>query len=159
VLGGILSERTIMDQLNQKIGVVAQLEPAAARAVSSYYTSAIDSNLYTNLLALVQIGTLAGSGTVNARFQHCSVSASGDAGWADVSSASCITSTFTSASNAKVGELELLLREQPRTSRFVRIMTVNATSTWIGGVVVLGDPKYKPATDRDTADVVQTVVF
>lgn len=147
------------ENLSQKVALVTHLTPAAARAVGSYYTAAADALLYERLLSIMQVGTLAGSGTVNQRFQHCSVSASGDAGWADISSASCISSTFASASNDKVSELELRLDQLPTTSRYVRVMAVAATSTWIGGIQVLGIPIYKPATANDSADVVQTVVY
>lgn len=147
------------ENLSQTIGVVTHITPAAARAASSYVTPAVDAGMYCRLLALLQTGTIAGAGTVNARWQHCSASASSNANWADISSASCITSTFASTSNDKIGELELRIDQNPGTSQYVRVLVSAATSTWIGGLVVLGEPRFKPATGVDSADVVQTVVY
>lgn len=149
----------ITENYTQQIAVATHISPAAARAAGSYVTPAVDTTLFKRLVALLQVGTLAGSATVNARFQHNSVSASSDAGWADINSTSCITSSFASASNDKVGQLELRLDQNPSTSRYVRALVSTATSTWIGGAIVYGEPIYKPATDRDSVDVVQTVVF
>lgn len=145
--------------LSQELGLAGHITPAAARAASSYVTEGIPKAQYSRLLAMVQIGTLAGAATVNARFQHCSASASSDAGWADISSASCITSTFASASNDKVGELELRLDQNPSVSDYVRALATVATSTWVGALQVVGMPRFLPATGVDTADVVQTVVY
>lgn len=146
-------------RLSQAIAVAAHLTPAAARAASSYVTDAVDGSKYDHLLALLQVGTLAGAGTINARFQHCSGSASSLAAWADVNSTSCITSTFASTSNDKIGELELQVDQNSTLERYLRVLVTTAVSTWIGGVQVLGTPRYLPATDVDHADVVQTVVF
>lgn len=147
------------ENLSQSLAVVTHITPAAARAASSYVSPAIDAGMYARLLALLQVGTLAGSATVNIRFQHCSGSASSDAGWADISSASCISSAFASGSNDKIGELELRIDQNPSTSQYVRVLVSAATSTWIGGAIVLGEPRFTPATVVDSADVVQTVVY
>lgn len=145
--------------LTQKIALAAQLAPAAARAAGSYYTPAIAAGMYNRLVAALQIGTLAGAASINCRWQHCSGSADSLAGWADISSTTCITSTVGSASNDKVQALELRLDQNPGTSAYVRALVSTATSTWIGGVTVWGEPRWRPATDHDTADVVQVVVY
>lgn len=145
--------------LTQTLSVATHITPAAARAAGSYVSEAADASKFSRLVALLQVGTLAGSGTVNVRFQHCSGSASSLAGWADVSSASCISSTFASASNDKIGQLELRVDQYPALNKFVRVLVSAATSTWLGGCVVVGEPRWNPATDHDSADVVQTVVY
>jgi len=68
-----------------------------------------DSTNFERLVAIIKLGTLAGAGSVNFRWQHCSASASTDSAWADVDSTSCITSTFLSGSNNKIASLELAL--------------------------------------------------
>lgn len=148
-----------MENLTEKNAVAAIITPAAARAAGSYVSPAIESKLYDRLAARVMVGTLAGAATLTGKFQHNSVSASSDAGWADVSSASCITSAFASGSNDKVGQLELALEQHPTVSSFVRFYVSAATSTWLGAVIVEGEPKFRPATDVDSSDVVQTVVY
>jgi len=149
-----------MERLSQGIAVAAHITPAAARAASSYVTPAIDASQYHTLLALLEVGTLSGAATVSARFQTCSGSASSLAGWADVNSASCITSAFASGSNDKIGQLELQVHQYGSTlERYIRVLVSASTSSWLGACQVLGTPRYSPATDVDTSDVVQTVVY
>jgi hypothetical protein len=144
--------------LTERLAVVTQLTPAAARAAGSYVTAAFEGKLYDQVVAYLQTGTIAGAGTIQAKFQHCSVSASSAAAWADVNSA-CITSAFPSTSNDKVGQLELRIDQEPSLSQFLRVHVSAATSTIISNVLVIGEPKYAPAADVDSADVVQTVVY
>jgi hypothetical protein len=145
--------------LSQSIGVLAHITPAAARAASSYYSAAVDAQKFDRLLGILQIGTLAGNASINARFQHCAASASDDSTWADINSTSCITATYGSGSNNKLPTLELRLDQNPATSRYVRLAVDVATSTWIGGAVILGETRYDPVTDHDSADVVAPVVY
>jgi hypothetical protein len=148
------------ENASQAISVAAQITPAAARAASSYYTAAIDASKFERLLGLVQVGTLAGNASINARFQHCSGSASSLAAWADISSTSCITGTLGSGSNDKVQQLELRIEQNPTLSRFVRLAVINATSTWVGGATVLGvSSPYQPGSDNNSADAVAAVVY
>lgn len=150
----------ITENLTQQLAVATFITPAAARNTGSYVSPAVDASLFKRLAAYLHVGTLAGTGTVNLRFQHCSVSASSAAAWADINSTTCITSTLASTSNDRLAQLELRLDQNPTVSQFVRVLASVATSNgWVGGATVLGEPIYKPATDRDTADVVQTVVF
>lgn len=144
----------------QENALAALLTPAAARAAGTYATDAVDATVYLDrLVATTLIGTLAGAATINTRWQHCSGSVSSDSAWADISSASCITSTFASASNDKASHLELRLDQNPATSRYVRALASVATSTWIGGITVFGEPRYQPAADVDNAAVGQIVVY
>ena len=143
--------------LSESVGVVTHITPAAARAASTWVTPAVDKSKYSRLLAVLQVGTLAGNASISAKFQHCSVSTSNDGTWADISSL-CATANYGSDDNNKLPLLELRL-DQNTTSKFVRVMVTNATSTWIGGVVVIGDTAYGPATGYDSADAVAPVVF
>jgi hypothetical protein len=145
--------------LSQRVALAAHLTPAAARAASTYFTEAIDASKYNRLLGLLSVGTLAGNATLLGRFQHSSGSASDGSDWADISSASCTTATFGSGSNDKVALLELRVDQNPSISRYVRLQATNGTSTWIGDLKVLGEPRHKPATDYDSAAAVAPVVY
>jgi hypothetical protein len=135
------------------------IHPAAARNTGSSVGEAIDASIYPRVLARLLIGTLAGTGTVTMKLQHCSASASSNANWADVN-ASCVTSTFGSGSNGKVAQLELKADQYSALQRYVRPYVEVATSNgWVGAVLCEGHPLYRPAVDFDSADVVQTVVY
>ncbi len=144
--------------LTQTNAVAAIITPAAARAAGSYVTPAIEAKHYDALVARLLVGTLSGAATITGKFQHCSVSASSAAAWADVNSA-CATSAFASASNDVVGQLELRLDQRPAVSDFVRFYVSAATSSWLGGAIVEGEPRYSSATDYDSSVVGQTVVY
>jgi hypothetical protein len=151
-----------MDKMNlsQAVAVAAHITPAAARAASSYYTAAVDASKFSRLLGLLQIGTLAGNASIAGVFQHSSGSASDGSDWAAISSASCTTGNYGSGSNDKVAQLELRVDQNPATSRYVRLAVANATSTWIGGAVVLGvAARHNPASDYKHADAVAAVVY
>jgi hypothetical protein len=146
--------------LSEDIAVVSHIVPSAARNTGSYVGAAVDATNFERLVARLHIGTLAGTGTATMKFQHSSVSASSAAAWADVSSASCITSAFASTSNGKIGQLELRADQYSALNRYIRPYVEIATSNgWVGCVEVTGEPILKPATGFDTADVVQTVVY
>jgi hypothetical protein len=149
----------VTERLSQGVAVAAHITPAAARAAGSYVSEAVDTTRFSRLMGVLQLGTIAGAGSVNLRFQHNSASASNASGWADISSASCITATYGSGSNDKLPTLEYVADQYPANSRFVRVLVSAATSTWLGGAVVLGAPLFSPATDVDSADVVTPVIY
>ncbi len=134
------------------------ITPAAARAAGSFYSGAIQASKFARLVAYLQTGTLTAAATVQAKWQHCSGSASSLAGWADINSAA-VTSAFVSTANDKIGQLELKVDQYPTISAYVRVAVVAAVSSWLGGCIVVGKPRWKPATDHDTADVAQTVIY
>jgi hypothetical protein len=146
--------------LTQRVALAGQLAVSSApRAAGSYQSDSVDTTLLHRLSAECAIGTLAGSGTVNFRFQQNSVSVSSDSGWADINSTSCITSTFTSAANNSAARLELRLDQNPTVKKYVRALATVATSSWTGNIQLLAEPaSYEPTSDRNQ-NVAQTVVF
>jgi hypothetical protein len=147
-----------IQNLTEGVTVADQLTPAAARAAGTYATGWIDASRFQRLAAVLQTGTIAGTGTLNMRWQ--SATATNGAGSADINSTSCITSTFASTSNDKVALLELRLDQNPSTARYVRAFASTANSTWIGGIVVLGTSGiHEPTSGYKSADVVATTVF
>ncbi len=146
------------ENLSQRIAVAEHITPAAARAAGSYVSAAIPAAKFARLLAILQTGTLTGAATIQAKWQHCSASASSLAGWANID-ATAVTSAFVSGSNDKLGELELQLDQHPTISAFVRILASAAVSSWLGGCIIIGESRFRPATEQDTADVVQTVIY
>lgn len=135
-----------MDTPNQRVAFLGQITPSSAPfAAGSAATGWIDTRDFEQLLAIVQVGTIAGAGTVNVKFQHASTSVGG--GSADISSA-CVTSTFASTDNNEIGGLVLQCGQHPEIQRYVRAVATIATSTWAGGVIVEGhQARYEPASD------------
>jgi hypothetical protein len=147
--------------LTQRLGILDHITPAAARAAGSYVTGAVDASRFERLVAVLQVGTLAGAATLNARFQsNSSASSSADSAWADIDSTNCITSTFASTSNDKLAPLELRLDQNPTVSRYVRALVSAAVSTWLGGLVLYGEPAiFAPASQFNNAAVATAIVF
>jgi hypothetical protein len=148
----------VNQNLSEAVAVPDHLTPAAARAAGTYATGWIDASRFQRLVALLQVGTLAGSASINMRWQ--AATASDGTGSADINSTSCITATLGSASNDKIQPLELRLDQNPSTNRFVRAYVSAATSTWLGGVVVIGNTAiHEPASGYNNSAVVTPVVF
>ncbi len=147
------------ENLTQEIAVAEHITPAAARAAGSFYSGAIQTSKFARLLGILQVGTLTGAATVLAKWQHCSASASSLAGWADINSAATLVAVASAAGNDKLGELELRCDQYPTISPFVRLAVVAAVSSWLGAAIIVGKPRWKPATDHDTADVTATVIY
>ena len=144
--------------LTEATPLVNHLTPAAARSAGTYATGWIDASRWQRLAALLNIGTLAGNASINMRWQ--SATASDGTGSADINSTSCITATYGSGSNDKYAWLELRLDQNPSTARYVRAYVSTATSTWIGGVQVIGQtPIHEPASQYDHADVAAITVY
>lgn len=148
----------VHENLSQRLALLGHLTPAAARASGSYATGWVDTLAFPRVLATLAVGTLAGAATINMRFQDAT--ASDGTGSADIDSTNCITATYTSASNDKYVRLELRADQNQAVNRFVRAYITLAVSTWIGAVVVEGEPaNYAPASDFNHADLVATTVF
>ena len=144
--------------LTETVPVVGHLTPAAARAAGTYATGWLDASRFQRLTALLQVGTIAGTGTLNMRWQ--SATDTNGTSSADINSTSCITSTFASTSNDKIAQLELRLDQNPSTPRYVRAFASTANSTWIGGIIVIGcSAIHEPASAYKHADVVATTVY
>jgi hypothetical protein len=144
--------------LTEGVTVAGHVTPAAARAAGTYATAWIDASRFQRLAAVLQTGTIAGTGTANLRWQ--SATDTNGTGSADISSTACITSTYASTSNDKLSALELRLDQNPSTPRYVRAFVSTANSTWIGGVIVLGTGGiHEPTSAYKSADLVQTTVY
>lgn len=150
------------ENLTQRLATLAYLTSmGSARASGSFVTTAVDASRFDRLLGVLHVGTLTSTATVQARFQHSSVSASSAAGWADINSTSCITSAFTSADNFEKGQLELRVENYGSSvNRYVRLRVDTTVSTWNGGAEILGiDGIYEPSSDQNVAALSNTVVF
>lgn len=148
--------------ITQDIGVLAYLTSmGSARASGSFVTAAVDTARFDRLLGRLHVGTLTSTATVQARFQTSSVSASSAAGWADVSSASCITSAFTSGDNYELGHLELKVDHYGSVlERYVRLKVDTTVSTWNGGAEIIGiNGIYEPTSGQNVAALSNTVVY
>jgi hypothetical protein len=150
------------ENLTQRLVTLAYLTSmGSARASGSFVTAAVDAARYDRLVGVLHVGTLTSTATVQARFQHSSVSASSATGWADVSSASCISSAFTSGDNYEKGQLEFRVENYGSTiTRYVRLKVDTTVSTWNGGAEILGlEGIYEPSSGQNAAAVSDTVVY
>lgn len=141
----------------QRNAMVAQIVGSSAtKAAGSYYSDVVTAGLYDRLVAVTEVTFLQGTATLLGKWQHCSAS---NGTFVDISSASCTTSTFTSAANGSTAHLELRLDQNPSVSAYVQFCAQLATSTGFFNVHVFGEPNYQPAKDVDLAAVVQIVTY
>ena len=134
--------------------IVGVIDPAS-KAAGTYTTGWIDFSLYGRLCAILLIGAISSSGTVDAKFEQAT-SAAG-AGAKDVTDAALAQSVDTVADNTQASlEIRPAQLDVNNNFRWVRLSVTTATAASILGAAVLAvGAKFEPATDLAT--VLQTV--
>lgn len=144
--------------INQALGyehcsVIACIDPDA------YGTGAVDSDeidmsKFNAVMAIVMAGTLGSSATLDFKFQGAT--AEGGA-YGDISGKSITQLTQAGTDSDKQAIVFLRGEDMDTGDRWVKgVMTVG-TATSDCGVVILGWPKYLPATDFDLSSVDEVV--
>lgn len=137
-----------------QLPIVGVIDPASKTA-GSYSTGWIDLSLFHRLYAVLLMGAISASGTVDAKFEQAT-SAAG-AGAKDVTSVALAQSADTVADNTQASlEVRPAQLDVANSFRWVRLTVTTATAATILGAAVIGvSAKFEPATDLST--VLQTV--
>lgn len=139
-----------------QLPIVGVIDPASKTA-GAYSTGWIDFSLYNRLYAILLMGAIASSGTVDAKFEQAT-SAAG-AGAKDVTDAALAQSADTVADNTQATlEIRQANLDVNGGFRWVRLTVTTATAATILGAAVLAvGAKFEPAADLAT--VLQTVAL
>lgn len=141
---------------SQRVALVGAIDPQSANAVK---TSAwIDATKFFNYLAIVSVGALGASATVDAKLEQAT--ASDGTGAKDVP-AHAITQ-LTKAGNKDSKQVEINLKQEDldfdRGFKFFRLsVTPAVAASLISGTVLGLDPRYGVASDSDAASVDEIV--
>lgn len=132
--------------------IVATIDPASQTA-SEKLSDEIDLKNYLELAAVVLLGALGSSGTVDGTFKAASTSGG---------SYAAVTGTgitqLTQAGSDDNKQIVVHLRgDQTGGKEFVKFSLTPGTAASLAAAVVFGKPRFGPATDQDLASVDEVV--
>lgn len=140
-------------KFSERWGIVGVINPGAQTAAEKL-TAAIDTSLYHDLVAVVASGTMGTSATIDATFK---ASATSGGTYAAITGKS-ITQLVKASHDNKQVLVNLRCDEIPSQKRYVKFSMTPGTATSDAAVLVLGRPRYAPATDGDLSSVVEAVL-
>jgi len=150
-----------MSQINlkpsQRAAVVGVIAPISASSVQT--SGWIDSTLFHNYLALVQLGVLGASATVDAKLQQATDSSG--TGAKDVTGKAIAQFTKVNTDDGKQALINLKQEDLDFANgfKFFRLsITPAVAASLIGGAVMGMDPRYGAASDSGNAAGTQAQV-
>ena len=142
---------------SEQVAVVGVIDPDAY-TVNTYTTDWIDMDDFESILAIVLVGTLGSSATVDAKIEQATSSAG--AGAKDVTSKSITQLTQAGTDSDKQAIINCRREELDIDSsfRYARLSVTLGTATSDFGAIVLGvDARRNPASDNDLSTVDEIV--
>ncbi|MBW7967569.1 hypothetical protein [Bradyrhizobium sp. BR 10261] len=150
-----------MSQLNlkpsQRASVVGVIAPISASSVQT--SGWIDATVFHSYLALIQLGVLGASATVDAKLQQASDNSG--TGAKDVTNKAITQFTKTNTDDGKQALINLRQEDLDFANgfKFFRLsITPAVAASLIGGVVMGMDPRYGAASDSANAATTQAQV-
>lgn len=144
-----------MNWLHERVGVVGTIDAKDQNNQSGVLSDAIDMSKWSEIMAILNCGDV--DNTFDLKLTEASTSGGS---YSDISG-KAITQLAAHASNndGKVCIISLKGEELSAGKQFVKAnLTVGNGTANPCAVIILGIPKYGPATDSDLSDVAQVVV-
>ena len=136
---------------SEQWAIVGVIDPDAYGA-GTELSDEIDMSLWSRLICIVQIGTSEATSTVDFKLQDSD--ASGGT-FTDISGKA--TTQFTAADDDKQSIINLRFDEMNDDARYVRADLTVATAASDASCIIMGYPRYFPASDNDLASVDEIV--
>lgn len=143
-------------KFSDRTGILATLDPASV-AASTVVTSWVPVAKWHTIAAILQTGVLGASATVDAKLRQAQDSSG--TGAKDITGKSISQLVKASHDNKQV-VLECKADDLDTTNAFTHValsVTVGTAASLLSAVLMGTNPRYAPATDFDSANVVQTV--
>ena len=138
-----------------RAAVIGVIDPDAY-SNAAYDTGWIDVESFGRVMAIISVGTLGSSATVDAKLQ--SAETSGGSGSSDVTGAAITQLTQGGTDSDKQAIINLNVDNLPEGDKFVKLIVTIGTAACDMGALLLGfDPRYAPASDYDAATVDEIV--
>jgi hypothetical protein len=138
---------------SEQWAVVGVVDPDANTA-AAYDTDEIDMSLWHRLVAIVQAGTLGSSATLDWKLQDAS---SSGGSFSDITGKAITQLTQAGTDADKQAIINLRFDEMNTDGRYVKgVMTVG-TATSDCSAIILGMPRFAPASDNDISSVDEIV--
>jgi hypothetical protein len=141
------------EQLSQALCLAGTEIDPVSQGAGTVLTGGVDLSKFKRVLFVLQVGSVGGAGTVDAKLQQSSALASG---YADIAGSNI---TQVTASN-KIVTLEIRSDQLTGSNRYVRLsVTVGTNAVLISAVALGGEAVEKPASANDIAAVAQRLVM
>jgi hypothetical protein len=141
---------------SQRVSVVGVIQPQSASSVQ--VSGWLDATTFHNFMAVLQVGALGASATVDAKIQQAT--SSGGAGAKDVTGKAITQLTKAGTDDNKQVLLNLKQEDLDFNNgfKFFQVSMTPATAACLISGAVLGfDPRYGMASDNDAATVDEVV--
>ena len=141
---------------SQRAGIVGVIDPQSASSAKS--TGWIDASQFHNFLAIIMVGALGASGTVDAKLEQATDNSG--TGAKDVTDKAITQLTKAGSDDNKQVEIDLKQEDLDFDNdfQFFRLTITPATAaSLIAGSVQGFDPRYGAASDNDAATVDEIV--
>ena len=141
---------------SEKVALVGRIEPQLA-VPATYLSGAVDLSKFESIMAIVDVGTMVATSTVNAKLVQA-VTSGGS--YKDVTGKSITALTAAGVDDNKQAIINCRAEELDIANgyRFVKLSaTVAVANTGLAGTVLGHNPKYGPASDNDAATVDEIV--
>lgn len=140
---------------SEMAAILATVDPASLTA-NTYTSDWVDASKFEQLMAIVVLGAITGSGTLDAKL--VASKASDGSNPADVTGKAVTQLTGAGSDSNKQVILQVRGDELAAGYRYVAVSVTTATAATIAGAVILGfNPNYGPASDYDLASVDEIV--
>lgn len=141
---------------SQRVAIAAAINPISSAAAQS--SGWVDATLFHNWLAVVQVGVLGASGTVDAKFEQAT--SAGGANAKDVTGKAItqLTQAGTDANKQALINLKQTDLDFTNGFKFIRLTITPATAASLVAGALLGfDQRYGVASDNDATTVDEIV--
>ncbi len=145
----------INSQPSERIALLGTIDPDA-NAAATFTSDWCDMTIFHAGLAVIEVGTLGASATIDAKLEEATDSSGTDA--QDLTGKSITQLTQAGSDSDKQALINLKSDELSATYTHVRISLTVGTATSDCSAVFFGvDPRYGPANDNDLASVDEIV--
>jgi hypothetical protein len=138
---------------SEQWAVVGVIDPDANTA-AAYDSDEVDMSLWSRLVAVVQAGTLGSSATLDFKLQD---STSSGGSFSDISGKAITQLTQAGTDADKQAIINLRFDELQEDGRYVKAVMTVGTATSDCSAILMGLPRYYPASDNDISSVDEIV--
>ena len=145
----------VLNALPSEAAAVAAVIDPDILTTTAFLSGAVDMSKFDRIMAVVMVGTLGASATVDAKLQSATTSGGS---YADISNKAITQLTQGGTDSDKQVVINLRSDEMPVGDRFVKLwMDVNTQSCDGAGIVIGFQPVHAPASDNDASTVDEIV--
>ena len=138
---------------SEQWAVIAVIDPDL-NGIGETFSGEWDMSLWSRIVAVVQTGTMTGTSTLDFKLQD---SATSGGALADITGKAITQLTEAGTDSDKQAIINLRFDELNEDARYCMALMTIATATSDSSAIILGLPRYYPASDNDVSTVDEIV--